>query len=60
MFFNHNEVFISRTEIFMINKKYHITNKKINDQSAYLLKNQYNFIFKINCIKLSKLINDDV
>jgi hypothetical protein len=38
--FKYDEILIERAEVFMINIKYHIINYVINDQSAWLSKNQ--------------------
>jgi hypothetical protein len=32
--FKHDKILITRAEAFIINNKYHITNKMINDQSV--------------------------
>jgi hypothetical protein len=39
-FLKHDEILLTRTEVFMIIKKYYIINYVINEQSIWLFKNQ--------------------
>jgi hypothetical protein len=40
LIFRHDEILLIRIEVFMINKKYHVTNFLINDQSMKTFINQ--------------------
>jgi hypothetical protein len=41
----HHEILLTRTEVFMIIKKYHLINYVRKNQSILLFKNHYNLIF---------------